>query len=72
VFTASYGGARGILIKVVAGNITSFTVLDVNEGNEKRETEAYIAAYARGGISIGDFASPGIALDKAFELCPEG
>jgi hypothetical protein len=72
VFTASYGGVRAILIKSVVDNVTTFTVLDVNEGNEKREAEAYIAAYARGGTSIGDFDSPATALDKAFELCPEG
>lgn len=72
VFTASYGGVRAILIKAVVENVTTFTVLDVNEGNEKREAEAYIAAYARGGASIGDFDSPATALDKAFELCPEG
>jgi hypothetical protein len=72
VFTASYGGVRAILIKSVDGSTTTFTVLDVNEGNERRETDAYIAAYARGGNSIGDFASPEAALDKAFELCPEG
>lgn len=72
VFTASYGGVRAILIKSVLENVTTFTVLDVNDGNEKREAEAYIAAYARGGTSIGDFDSPATALDKAFELCPEG
>jgi hypothetical protein len=47
-------------------------VLDVNEGAEKREIEAYIAAYARGGQSIGEFGNQSLALDKAFELCPEG
>lgn len=28
----------------------NYTVLDVNEGTEKREAEAYIAAYAKGGV----------------------
>ncbi len=51
--------------------MTNFTVLDVHAGKEKREADAYIAAYAKGGTTIGEFASPAAALDKAFELCPE-
>ena len=50
----------------------NYTVLDVNEGTEKREAEAYIAAYAKGGVIAGEFTSQTQALDKAFELCPEG
>jgi hypothetical protein len=34
--------------------------------------EAYIAAYAKGGESVGAFSNQTKALDKAFELCPEG
>jgi hypothetical protein len=34
--------------------------------------DAYIAAYAKGGESVGAFTSQSKALDKAFELCPEG
>jgi len=47
-------------------------VLDVNEGAEKREADAYINAYAKGGQSVGEFSSQAQALEKAFELCPEG
>ena len=50
----------------------NYTVLDVNEGSEKREADAYIAAYAKGGEKVGEFANPSQALDKAFELCPDG
>jgi len=52
--------------------LTQYTVLDVNEGTEAREAEAYIAAYAPGGKQVGEFKSQASALDKAFELCPEG
>ncbi len=72
VWTASYGGQKAIIIKSVNDGAVNFTVLDVNEGAEKRETEAYIAAYARGGQSVGEFANQSSALNKAFELCPEG
>ncbi|MEQ1716675.1 MAG: glucosaminidase domain-containing protein [Hyphomicrobium sp.] len=72
VWTASYGGARAIIIRANAEETTNYTVLDVNEGTEKREADAYIAAYAKGGQSVGEFANQTQALDKAFELCPEG
>jgi hypothetical protein len=72
VWTASYGGAKAIIIRAKAGGATNYTVLDVNEGAEKREAEAYITAYAKGGEAIGEFTSSNQALDKAFELCPEG
>lgn len=72
VWTASYGGQKAIIIKAIDGGLVNYTVLDVNEGSEKRETEAYIAAYAKGGEAVGEFANQMSALDKAFELCPEG
>ena len=72
VFQASYGGAKSIIIKAATQDLTQYTVLDVNEGTEAREAEAYIAAYAPGGKQVGEFKSQAMALDKAFELCPEG
>ncbi len=72
VWTASYGGQRAIIIKAVADGTTNYTVLDVNDPNENREVDAYIAAYAKGGEKLGAFPSQAKALDKAFELCPEG
>lgn len=72
VWTASYGGQKAIIIKANAPDATNYTVLDVNEGAEKREAEAYIAAYAKGGQMVGEFQTSEQALDKAFELCPEG
>jgi hypothetical protein len=73
VFTASYGGAKSIIIKATGEDaLINYTVLDVNEGAEQREAEAYIGAYAKGGETVGEFPSQDRALEKAFELCPEG
>ena len=72
VWTASYGGSRAVIIRAKADQLDNYTVLDVNEGAEKREAEAYIAAYAKGGETVGEYTNPTQALDKAFELCPEG
>lgn len=72
VWTASYGGAKAIIIRAVSNDVTNYTVLDVNAGKEKREAEAYIAAYAKGGETLEEFSSSSAALDKAFQLCPEG
>lgn len=72
VWTASYGGARALIIKAVAKGVTNYTVLDVNEGREKREAGAYISAYAKGGSIAGEYPSPETALKQAFQLCPEG
>jgi hypothetical protein len=72
VYTASYGGQKAVIIRASADQYTNFTVLDVNEGQEAREIEAYISAYAKGGQKVGDFSSSNAALDTAFQLCPEG
>jgi hypothetical protein len=72
VWTASYGGSRAVIIRAKATDGDNYTVLDVNEGAEKREADAYIAAYAKGGETVGEFTNTTQALDKAFELCPEG
>lgn len=72
VWTASYGGQRAVIIKANGNGTVNYTVLDVTEANEKREIEAYIAAYAKGGEKVASFPSQTKALSKAFELCPEG
>ena len=72
VWTASYGGAKSIIIRSVSDQVVNFTVLDVNLGSEKREADAFIAAYAKNGRIAGEYANQAQALDKAFELCPEG
>jgi hypothetical protein len=72
VWTASYGGQKSIIIRSMADQVVNFTVLDVNAGSEKREAEAFIAAYAKNGRIAGEYANQAQALDKAFELCPEG
>jgi hypothetical protein len=72
VWTASYGRDKALIIKAVTNGIVNYTVLDVNAGQETREADAYIAAYAKGGKVEAQFASQAEALDKAFGLCPEG
>lgn len=72
VWQASYGGSKAIIIKATSDKMTNYTVLDVNDGSEKREADAYIAAYAKGGATVGEFNSSAQALEKAFQLCPEG
>jgi hypothetical protein len=72
VWTASYGGQKSVIIRSTTKGFINFTVLDVNDGQETRETDAYIAAYAKGGEKIGEFSNQNLALDRAFQLCPEG
>jgi hypothetical protein len=72
VWTASYGGQKSVIIKSTTKGFINFTVLDVNDGQEARETDACIAAYAKGGEKIGEFSNQNLALDRAFQLCPEG
>ena len=71
VFTASYGGEKAMIIKAISNGVINYTVLDVNEGKELSETQAYIAAYAKGGKTVGAYPSQAQALDQAFKLCPE-
>ncbi|HXF55510.1 MAG TPA: hypothetical protein VNK52_15455 [Hyphomicrobiaceae bacterium] len=72
VWTASYGGLKSVIIRSVADQQVNYTVLDVNEGTETREVEAYVAAYAKGGQKVAEFRNQSQALERAFELCPEG
>ena len=71
VWTASFGGEKSVLIQAKEGAITMFTALQVHAGKEKEEANAYILAYARGGTSVGEFATADQAITKAFELCPK-
>jgi hypothetical protein len=72
VWTASYGGQKSLIIRSIVDKVVNYTVLDVNEGAEKREADAFISAYARDGAIAGEYGNQSQALDKAFELCPEG
>ena len=72
VWTASYGGQKAMIIRSVIDQVVNFTVLDVNDGSEVREAEAFISAYARNGKIAAEYPTQTQALDKAFELCPEG
>ena len=54
MWTASYGGSAPSSSRPTPKRV-NYTVLDVNEGTEKREADAYIAAYAKGGEPVGEF-----------------
>lgn len=71
VFTASYGGAKSLLIQSTKDGHTHFTALTVHEGKEDVQAQAFINAYAQGGETIAVFQSPDEAITKAFQLCPE-
>ena len=72
VWSASYGGTKAVIIKAVNKDIVNYTVLKVNDGRVQPEAKAYIHAYAKGGSLLNKFANPDQALEKAFQLCPEG
>jgi hypothetical protein len=72
VWTASYGGQKALIIRSIIDQVVNFTVLDVNDGSEAREAAAFISAYAKNGKIAGEYPTQAQALDKAFELCPEG
>ncbi|MGF1651449.1 MAG: glucosaminidase domain-containing protein [Hyphomicrobiaceae bacterium] len=72
VWTASYGGQRALIIRSTTQTHVNYTVLDVNPERETREADAYIAAYAQGGQTIEKFDDQQRALERAFELCPDG
>jgi hypothetical protein len=72
VWTASFGGDRAILLKVVENGLASYTALEVSSADAEAQTLAFVSAYAKGGIKIGEFGSREDALARAFELCPQG
>lgn len=71
VFTASYGGAKSLLIQSETNGLVNYTALTVHEGKEETQAQAFINAYAQGGQTIAEFSSANEALTKAFQLCPE-
>lgn len=72
VWSASYGGTKAVIIKAVDKQIVNYTVLKVNDGRIQPEAKAYIHAYAKGGELVDKFPNPDQALERAFQLCPEG
>ena len=71
VWTASYGGQRAVIIKANGnGGMQNYTVLDVTEANEKREVDAYIAAYAKGGEKVGSFPTPEQGPEQGLRALP--
>jgi hypothetical protein len=70
VLSASYGGRIALLIRSEDGGTVNYTVLQVEEGQEQRQADAFIRAHMPNGRMIARFASRDSALARAFELCP--
>lgn len=70
VGTATYGGAKTVLIRTEHGGELRYTALSVLDGFEKSMTETFIRTRAGGGEPIGEFSTKDAALAKARELCP--
>ena len=71
VWQASYGGAKSLLIRSTSRGTVNYTALEVHAGQETREADAYIKAWAKGGKAIGEFGTSDKALVRAYELCPQ-
>ena len=70
VWTASYGGQKAIIIRSLVDKVVNYTVLDVNDGAEKREADAFIAAYAKDGTIAGEFASQNAGARQGLRALP--
>ena len=70
VYTASYGGQVALLIRSASGASVNYTVLQVDEGLEQPQADAFIKVHAPNGRTIARFPSPEPAFVRAFELCP--
>ncbi len=68
--SASYGGRIALLIRSEDGGTVNYTVLQVEEGQEQPQADAFIRAHMPNGRTIARFASRDGALARAFELCP--
>src|SRR5262245_40975137 len=70
VLAASYGGSVALLIRSEAGATVNYTVLQVEEGFEQSQTDAFIKMYMPNGKTIARYTSRESAVARAFELCP--
>jgi hypothetical protein len=70
VYSASYGGRVSLLIRSQTDASINYTVLQVDEGFEQPQADAFIKTHAPNGRTIARFPSPEPAFLRAFELCP--
>ncbi len=70
VLTASYGGQKNVLIRVMKAGETQYTALQVLDGQEKSLADSFIKTHAAGGELVDQFPNREAALIKAFDLCP--
>jgi hypothetical protein len=69
IWAASYGGPVALLIRSTRGATVSYTVLQVEEGYERLQADAFIRAHAPNGETIGRYGSRDEALARVGELC---
>ena len=72
IFSASYGGARAVLIRSQAGGETRLTAVTVEEQSIQPMAAAYVANQAPGGEVLGTYDSKDAAIAAARQLCPQG
>jgi hypothetical protein len=70
VYSASYGGRIALLIRSEHASSVNYTVLQVDEGLEQPQADAFMRVHAPNGRTIARFSSPEPAFVRAFELCP--
>jgi hypothetical protein len=70
VLAASYGGTVSLLIRAETAGTVSYTVLQVDEGFEQKQADAFIRTHMPNGRTIERFSSREHAVARAFQLCP--
>ncbi|MEL7544747.1 MAG: glucosaminidase domain-containing protein, partial [Pseudomonadota bacterium] len=66
VWTAKFdNGVRGLLIRSTRDRTTHYTALEVQQGQESAQADAYIARYAPGGRPIAQFDNHTSELERA-------
>jgi Mannosyl-glycoprotein endo-beta-N-acetylglucosaminidase len=71
VLTASYGGAKTLLIRARLGDEVQYTALTIMDGFEKPMFEAYARTEAVGAEVVGEYSSSESALIDAKVNCPD-
>ena len=71
VLTASYGGAKAVLIRSMVDGEQQLTALEVHHGFEHSMVDLYMRKWTPGGAAIGEFASQAAAVARANEICTE-
>jgi hypothetical protein len=69
IYTADLGGAVTVLVRADVGAETRLTALTVEAARAQAMTDRFVAAYAPGGVSVGTFDDPALAIAAARMVC---